>query len=162
MEASPLEPLAAAVLHVPAPERALVVGCDDGGAALFLAREFPSARIRGVDRSAERVREAQAKVGLDPEGRLAFKQAGRRSLPYPDEFFDLLAQTGGRLPPAETARVLRPGGFFIHALLRPPRFAAGPRRQLLEWRLAQHYFEPRQADRAGDGNFFVARLDRTR
>ncbi|HWA53060.1 MAG TPA: class I SAM-dependent methyltransferase [Solirubrobacterales bacterium] len=162
MEASPLEPLAAAVLHVPAPERALVVGCDDGGAALFLAREFPGARVRGVDRSPDRIREAQAKVGLDPEGRVAFKQAGRRSLPYPDEFFDLIAQTGGPLLPAETARVLRPGGFFIHALLRPPRFAPAPRRRLLEWRLAQHYFEPRQEGEAGDGNFFVARLDRNR
>jgi len=162
VEASPLEPLAAAVLHVPAPERALVVGCDDGGSAFFLAREFPAARVRGVDRSPDCVRQAQAKVGLDPEGRVAFKRAGRRSLPYPDEFFDLVAQTGGRLLPAETARVLRPGGHFIHALLRPPQFAAGARRRLLEWRLAQHYFEPRQADRAGDGNFFVARLDRTR
>lgn len=162
MEASPLEPLAAAVLHVPVPERALVVGCDDGGAAFFLAREFPGARVRGVDRSPDRVREAQAKVGLDPEGRVAFKQAGRRSLSYPDEFFDLVAQTGGRVLAAETARVLRPGGFFIHALLQPPRFAAEARRRLLEWRLAQRYFEPWQADRAGDGNFFVARLDRTR
>jgi SAM-dependent methyltransferase len=162
VEASPLEPLAAAVLHVPAPERALVVGCDDGGAAFFLAREFPGARVRGVDRSPDRVREAQAKVGLDPEGRVAFKQAGRRSLPYPDEFFDLVAQTGGHVMAAETARVLRPGGFFIHALLQPPRFAAETRRHMLEWRLAQRYFEPWQADRAGDGNFFVARLDLTR
>jgi SAM-dependent methyltransferase len=157
-----LEPLAAAVLHVPAPERALVVGCGDGGAAFFLAREFPGARVRGVDRSPECVREAQAKVGLDPEGRVAFKQAKGRSLPYPDEFFDLIAQTRGPVLPAETARVLRPGGFFIHALLRPARFAVGTSRRLLEWRLAQHYFEPRQADRAGDGNFFVARLDRAR
>jgi len=139
-----------------------VIGCGDGEAALFLAREFPGARIRGVDRSPECVRAARAKVGLDPEGRVAFKQAGRRSLPYPDEFFDLVAQGGGRVLAAETARVLRPGGFFIHALLQPPRFAAEARRRLLEWRLAQHYFEPRQWDRAGDGNFFVARLDRAR
>lgn len=150
------------MLHVPVPERALVIGCGDGGAALFLAREFPGARVRGVDRSPECVREAQSKVGLDPEGRVAFKQSGRRSLPYPDEFFDLIAQTGGRVLPAETARVLRPGGFFIHAPLQPSRFAVEARRHLLEWRLAQHYFEPRQAERAGDGNFFVARLDRAR
>lgn len=162
METSPLEPLAAAVLHVPAPERALVVGCDDGGPALFLAREFPGARVRGVDRSPDRVREAQAKLGLDPEGRVAFKQAGRRALPYPDEFFDLVAHTAGHVLPAETARVLRPGGYFIHAPLRPAQSAAGVRRRLLEWRLAQHYFEPREAGRAGDGNFFVARLDRAR
>jgi ubiquinone/menaquinone biosynthesis C-methylase UbiE len=160
VEASPLEPLAAAVLHVPVPERALVVGCGDGGPALFLAREFPGARVRGVDRSPDRIREAQAKVGLDPEGRVAFKQAERRSLPYPDEFFDLVAQAGGPVLPAETARVLRPGGYFIHAPLQAPRFTAGGR--LLQWRLARHRFEPRGAGPAGDGNFFVASLRRTR
>lgn len=162
VEASPLEPLAAAVLHVPVPERALVVGCGDGGPALFLAREFPGARVRGVDRSPDRIREAQAKVGLDPEGRVAFKRAERRSLPYPDEFFDLIAQADGPVLPAETARVLRPGGYFIHAPLQAPRFAAGAQGRLLRWRLARHDFGPRNEGPAGDGNFFVARLDRTR
>jgi ubiquinone/menaquinone biosynthesis C-methylase UbiE len=162
VDATPLIPLAAAVLHVPAPERALVIGCGDGEPALFLAREFPSARVRAVDRSARRVREAQARVGLDPEGRVAFKQAGSRSLPYPDEFFDLIAQVDGRAPAGEVARVLRPGGHFIHAPARPPRLATGLRGHLLEWRLAQHYFEVRQTGSAGDGNFLVARLDRGR
>lgn len=162
MDASPLTPLAAAVLHVPVPERALLVGCGDGEPVFFLAREFPTSRVRGVDRSGERVRRAQARLGLDPEGRVAFKQTRGRSLPYPDEFFDLIAQVDGRVPASELARVLRPGGYFIHAPVRVPRVAAVPRRHLLEWRLAQHYFEPRQAGRAGDGNFFVARLDRDR
>lgn len=162
MDAPPLTPLAAAVLLVPAPERALLIGCGEGDPAFFLAREFPGARVRGTDRSPERIRGAQAKVGLDPEGRVAFKRAKPSSLPYPDEFFDLVAQVDGRAAPAEAARVLRPGGHFVHVRLRSPRRAAGARQRLLEWRLAQHYFEPLQAGSAGDGNFLVVRLDRER
>lgn len=153
-------PLAAAVLHVPRPERALLIGCGDGDPAFFLAREFPAARIRAVDRSPEHVRQAQARIGLDPEGRVAFKQAGPRSLPYPDEFFDLVVQVRGRVATAEPARVLRPSGWFVHAPARAPRFAPKAHGRLLEWRLAQHYFEVRKTGRAGDGNFLVARLER--
>lgn len=153
-------PLAAAVLLVPPPERALLIGCGEGEPAFFLAREFPGARVRAVDRSAQRVRAAQARIGLDPEGRVAFKQARRRSLPYPDEFFDLVARVEGGVAPAELARILRPNGYFIHAPDHAPRFAASALERLLEWRLAQHYFEIRQSGEAGDGNFLVARLER--
>lgn len=162
MDASPLEPLAAAVLHVPAPERALLIGCGEGEPALFLAREFPAARVRGVDGSEELVRRARARLGLDPEGRLAFKRAKASSLPYPDEFFGLVAQVGGRAAPAEAARVLRPGGHFIHAPAHSPRFATEARQRLLEWRLAQHYLTVQRTGNAGDGNFTVARFDRDR
>lgn len=159
MDASPLEPLAAAVLHVPVPERALLIGCGEGEPALFLAREFPAARVRGVDRSGDRVGRALAKVGLDPEGRLAFKQAKASSLPYPDEFFDLVAQVGGRAAPAEAARVLRPEGHFIYAPARSPRVATDLRQRLLQWRLAQHYFSAQRTGSTADGNFLVARFD---
>ena len=64
---------------------------------LFLAREFPAARVRGVDSSEESIREAVARVGLDPEGRVAFKRGSRRSLPYPDDLFDLVADADQRL-----------------------------------------------------------------
>ena len=78
MHAPPLTPLAAAVLHVPVPERALVIGCGDGEAVLFLAREFPAARIRGVDPSEPLVREASTRVGLDPRlGRGSRQKKGR-------------------------------------------------------------------------------------
>ena len=59
----------------PAPERALDIGTGTGEAALFLAREFPRASVRGIDISEEMIREAQAKVGLDPDGRIAFRVA---------------------------------------------------------------------------------------
>ena len=72
------------------------------------------------------IREAVARVGLDPEGRVAFKRGDPRSLPYPDGFFDLVAQTGGGLHLGEIARVLRPAGHL--ALVGEWRW--------LEWRLA--------------------------
>jgi trans-aconitate methyltransferase len=53
MPAPPLTPLAAAVLEVGAPESVLEVQCGEGDGALFLAREFPRARVRGVDSSAD-------------------------------------------------------------------------------------------------------------
>ena len=104
-----LAPLAAAVLHVsPAPERILDVGCGTGDGTLFLAREFPQARVRGVDLSEEMIHAAVAKVGLDPEGRIAFKVGDASSLPYADDSFDLITQLN--MPPffAELARVCGP------------------------------------------------------
>lgn len=157
-----LTPLAAAVLCVPAPERALLIGCGDGEPALFLTREFPSARVRGTDPSAELVRQAQAKVGLDPEGRVAFKQARPASLPYPDDFFDLVAQVGGRAASGEAARVLRSGGHFILAPRGIPGFVGGIRERLLRRRLVRRGFVIECAQPVDDGNFFVARLDDAR
>jgi SAM-dependent methyltransferase len=156
--APPLTPLAAAALEVPVPERALVVECGDGDAVLFLAREFPAARVRGADSSAALVRAASARVGLDPEGRVAFKQGKPGRLPYPDGFFDLVAQAHGRAAPAEIARVLRPGGHLVLANLRPPGPLASAREALLRRRLARLGFVTVHEAEAGNGNFTVARL----
>ena len=126
-----LTPLAAAVLAVrPEPERVLEVGCGEGDATLFLAREFLRARVRGVDPSAEAVRAASARIGLDPEGRVAFKRGSARRLPHPDGNFDLVVQRSGRLHPGELARVLRPGGWLIAGAR--PRFRALQRRGFVE------------------------------
>lgn len=162
MDTPSLTPLAAAVLHVPAPERALLIGCGDGEPALFLTREFPTARVRGTDPSAARVYRAQARVGLDPEGRVAFKQAKPGALPYPDDFFDLVAHADGRVAPAEAARVLRDGGHLILVARERPRPAAAVRERLLTRRLARQGFLVERSQRIGDGNFFVARLDGAR
>jgi SAM-dependent methyltransferase len=143
-----LTALATAALRVPGrPERILEVGCGSGDGVLFLAREFPSARVRGVDTSAEAIREAVARVGLDPEGRVAFKHGGRRSLPYPDAFFDLVVQSGGSLRVSAAARVLRPGG---HLLLIG-------RWRLLERRLSRHGLGPVEAGDAAGAPFLLAR-----
>lgn len=159
MPSSPLlTPLAAAVLHVGDPERILEVECGDGEGALFLAREFPSARVRAVDCSEEAVRRAAGRVGLDPEGRIAFKQGGPKALPFPDDHFDLLAASDARPAAEEAARVLRPGGFLVLAEARRRGAPTGIGGRLLKWRLARLGFEPIWAQPAGDGSFSVLRL----
>ncbi len=149
MPSPSLTALAAAVLHLPEkPERVLEIGCGRGDGVFFLAREFPAARVRGVDASAGAIRAAVSRVGLDPEGRVAFKEGSSRALPYPDEFFDLVAQAGGRLRPGEIARVLRPGGHLV--------LVGGWR--LLDWRLGGHRFDPVEIGELDGERFHVVRL----
>jgi ubiquinone/menaquinone biosynthesis C-methylase UbiE len=152
----PLTPLASAALRVPAPERALEVECGDGDGVLFLAREFPAARVRGVDRSPEAVRRAVARVGLDPEGRVAFKHGKPRSLPYPDDMFDLVAQTRGSLHPKEVVRVLRAGGHLIY--VESPRWPLRPRPRNLRRGLERLGFEQAEIGEADGCSYFVGRL----
>ena len=153
-----LAPLGAALLHVkPAPERALEVGTGTGAGALLLAREFPQASVRGVDVSEEMVGAAKAKVGLDPEGRVAFRVADAADLPYEDDSFDLVAHLN--MPPfaAEVARVLRPGG---HAIVASSWGAATPfytPNRTLDWTFAKHGIDPLSTGKAGDGTFWIGR-----
>lgn len=135
MPDSALTRLATAVLDVPVPERALVCGCGDGEPVLFLAREFPSARVRGTDTSTEVVRAASARVGLDPEGRVAFKQAAPRRLPFPDQFFDLVVVFEGRPAPSEVTRVMRPEAHLILASCPPAGWLGSIRQRLWQRRL---------------------------
>lgn len=159
MPTPPLTPLAAAVLQVvPAPERVLEIECGDGEATLFLAREFPTARVRGIDPSPELIHAATRRVGLDPEGRVAFKQGRSSSLPYPDAFFDLVVLVDGRPAVAEIARVLRLGGWLILVESARREGRGGLGGWLARRRLTRHRFEPVAAEPAGDGSFSVTRL----
>ncbi len=153
-----LAPLAAALLHVkPAPERALDVGTGTGEGVLLIAREFPQARVRGVDFSEEMIRGAKAKVGLDPEGRVAFRVADAADLPYEDDSFDLVAHLN--MPPftREVARVLRPGGQVIVASSWGSATPFYTSKATLEWGFAKHGIEPAGDGEAGDGTFWVGR-----
>jgi SAM-dependent methyltransferase len=154
----PLTPLAAAVLHVGGPERVLQVGSGNGEAALFLAREFPTARVRGIDADPKAVAAATARVGLDPEGRVAFKVGGPRRLPYPEDHFDLVAAVDARPSPAEVARVLRPGGHLILAATQGAATGHGVTGWLLARGLRSRGFEEVAAAEAGSGSFAVLRL----
>jgi ubiquinone/menaquinone biosynthesis C-methylase UbiE len=154
----PLTPLAAAALRVGAPERILQVACGDGDGALFLAREFPTARVRGIDADPDLVAVASRRVGLDPEGRVAFKLGGPRRILYPDDNFDLVAVLDARPAPAELARVLRRGGHLILAATDGEAGGSGPLGWLLERGLSRRGFEAVAAERAGAGSFSVARL----
>ncbi|HET9197496.1 MAG TPA: class I SAM-dependent methyltransferase [Solirubrobacterales bacterium] len=153
-----LTPLAAAVLHVGSPERILQIECGEGEGALFLAREFPSARVRGVDSSAAAIHAAAARVGLDPEGRIAFKRGTPREIPYPDAHFDLVAALDAGPSASEAARILRPGGFLALASAHGRKPLPGPRGALLRRRLGRRGFEPIWEEPAGDGSFLVCRL----
>jgi len=159
MPAPSLTPLAAALLRVPAPERALVLGSDVADAALLLAREFPSARVRGASRSQAAVREAVERLGLDPEGRVAFKSFAGRRLPYPDYFFDLVVVLDAR--PASTAieRAMRPGGQLVFVRTRSAACALGRLRDaILLRRLRRRGLAEVERAEAGDGNFAIVRL----
>ena len=153
-----LAPLAAALLHVrPAPERALEIGTGTGTGALLISREFPQASVRGVDLSDEMIRGAKTKVGLDPEGRIAFRVADAAALPYEDESFDLVAHLN--MPPftREVARVLRPDGQVIVASSwgsATPFYTPG---SVLDWGFAKTGIEPAGAGEAGHGTFWVGR-----
>jgi ubiquinone/menaquinone biosynthesis C-methylase UbiE len=158
MPTPPLTPLATAVLEVGEPERVLQVQCGDGEGALFLAREFPRARVRGVDRSERAIRGATGRVGLDPEGRVAFKVGRPGDLPFPDDHFDLVALLDAEPSAREVARVLRPGGFLVLAYSRRSRAPRGLRRRVLRGRLGGAGIEPVAGGPAGDGSFSVGRL----
>jgi SAM-dependent methyltransferase len=153
----PLTPLAAAVLHVGRPERVLQIGSGDGEAALFLAREFPTARVRGIDADPEAVAAATRRVGLNPEGRVAFKAGGPRRLPYPEDHFDLVAALDARPSPAEVARVLRPGGHLILAATHGGASGHGLSGWLLSRGLRARGFAEIVAEEAGSGSFVVLR-----
>jgi SAM-dependent methyltransferase len=156
----PLTPLAAAALHVGAPERILQVACGDGEGALFLAREFPTARVRGIDADPEAIAAASRRVGLDPEGRVAFKAGGPRRIPYPEDNFDLVAVLDARPAPGELTRVMRPGGHLILAATRGEATGGGLLGGLFARRLRARGFETVAAEPAGTGSFSVARLAR--
>ncbi len=109
-----LAPLAAGVLDLEKPpESILDVGCGTGAATLFLAREFPRARVRGIDISPAMIIRAGAKIGLDPEARVAFREGDSSRLPWPDRSFDLVTAVNMPLFFKEINRVLRPGGSVI-------------------------------------------------
>jgi SAM-dependent methyltransferase len=153
-----LGPLASALLHVrPEPERALDIGTGLGDGALLIAREFPHARVRGVDLSEEMVRRAQARIGLDPEGRVAFKVADAADLPFEDDSFDLVAQLN--VPPffSEIARVLRPGGFVVIAASFGPSTPFYTPESVLRRGFRKRGLEQVESGEAGHGSYFVAR-----
>jgi demethylmenaquinone methyltransferase/2-methoxy-6-polyprenyl-1,4-benzoquinol methylase len=156
-----LAPLAAALLHVtPAPERALDVGAGTGEGSLLLAREFPQANVRGIDFSEEMVRAAGDKVGLDPEGRVAFRVADAADLPYDDESFDLVVHLN--MPPfaAEVARVLRPGGQVVVASSWGEATPFYTPKAVLDWSFAKRGVEVDAVGEALSGTYWVGRRQR--
>jgi ubiquinone/menaquinone biosynthesis C-methylase UbiE len=154
-----LAAIAAGLMYVrPEPERALDIGTGTGAAALLIAREFPRARVRGVDISEEMVRRATERTGLDPEGRIAFRVGDASQLPWDDESFDLVAQLN--MPPffKEISRVLRPGGHAVVASSWGRRTPFWTPDKVLRKGFKRHGMKRVESGGAGAGTFFVARL----
>lgn len=155
-----LAPLATAVLELPVePERILEIGCGTGEGSLFLAREFPRATVRGVDISAEMIRRATRKIGLDPDARVAFRVGDAASLPWASGSFDLVVQINMPVFFAETSRVLRPGGSVIvtsSLAERTPFFTSD---SLLQRGFSKVGVSTLDSGRAGDGTWFVGRKE---
>jgi len=157
-----LAPLAAAVLEVPQkPERVLDIGCGTGAATLFLAREFPQARIRGVDLSPRMIAEANSKIGLDPEARVAFRVGDASKLPYPDENFDLVCQTNMPIFFAEINRVIRPGGTVIIASSLGQNTPFSTPDKVVRSKFAKLGVSEVKTGEAAEGTYFVGRKEVT-
>lgn len=153
-----LAALARAVLEVKSePERILDIAAGTGEGTLFLAREYPRARVRGIDISDEMVKVAKSKTGLDPEGRIAFKVADASDLPYEENSFDLVTQTNAPVFAAELARVLRPDGYLIVASSRGERTPFHTGHAALARVLRRRGFEVSAQGVAGAGTYLVAR-----
>jgi len=153
-----LAPLAVAVTKIDRrPERALDIGTGTGVAALFVAREFPYASVRGVDVSEEMIRRAKAKVGLDPDGRVAFQVADSSSLPYGEGDFDLVTLLN--TPPffAEVSRVLRHSGHVIVAASAGERTPFYTPDSVLGRGFSRHGMTTVKTGRIGRGSYYVAR-----
>jgi ubiquinone/menaquinone biosynthesis C-methylase UbiE len=153
-----LAALAAAVVHVkPLPERILDVGTGTGEGALFLAREFPAASVRGVDLSEEMVRVAQGKIGLDPSGRVAFRAVDAAELPYEEASFDLVTLLN--VPPffGEIARVLRPGGYVVVAASHGPATPFYTPHSVLERGFRRHGVGRLLEGAAANGSYWIGR-----
>lgn len=152
--------LATALLHVtPAPERVLDLGTGTGEAALLSAREFPLASVRGIDLSEEMIAVAKSKVGLDPDGRVAFKVGDAAEIPWPEDSFDLVTQVNVPAFFSEIARVLRPGGSVIVASSRGSGTPFYTPHKVLAWRFAQLGIVEHVSGEAGLGDYWVGRFE---
>ena len=109
------------------PEKIVDLGCTVGHSTLPFAEMFPDAEVHGVDVGEATLRYAHARaegMGLKAH----FTQQDAASMNYEDNSFDLvvshilLHETSGKAIRdvfKECYRILKPGGFMIHADLPP-------------------------------------------
>ena len=110
-----------------APKRILDMGCTVGHSTLPFKEIFPDAEVWGIDVTQPLVRYAHARsavLGHD----VNFAQMNAEETGFEDESFDLIVshillhETSGKAMPKifkECHRLLKPGGYMIHADLPP-------------------------------------------
>ena len=109
-------PYEAALKRVePPPKRALDLGTGTGGAALAIARQFPSTEIVGADLAERMIEQARRNLTDDLSDRVRFEVADASKLPYGDASFDLVGLSNMIPFFGELDRVLVPAGFLIFA-----------------------------------------------
>jgi ubiquinone/menaquinone biosynthesis C-methylase UbiE len=146
-------PVMVRALGLPTGGRVLEVGCGRGVALPALGRLLRPVRLAGLDRDAGLLEEAR--VRAEDAGIAAELIPGDvRRMPFPDASFDLVVDFGtcyhiarAAEALAEIARVLAPGGLFVHEtpvsqLLAHPVRSFGRR---MPWRSAQAFERHRTA-----------------
>ncbi|MBO3759340.1 class I SAM-dependent methyltransferase [Ciceribacter sp. L1K22] len=104
--------------------RVLEIGSGRGGGSRYVARYYSPAAVTGLDYSPETVRRAR-KLNADVPV-LSFTTGDAENLPFPDGSFDIVVNIEsshcyGDVPAfaREVSRVLKPGGWFTFADMRP-------------------------------------------
>jgi ubiquinone/menaquinone biosynthesis C-methylase UbiE len=146
-------PLLVRALGLPKRVRVLEVGCGRGIALVPLARLLEPVRLTGLDIEPAFLAEAQGR--LDRAGVKAELIPGDvRALPFPDAAFDLVIDFGtcyhiarGEVALREVARVLAPGGLFVHETPLS-QFLSHPVRSFgrtIPWHREPRFGRPRRA-----------------
>jgi ubiquinone/menaquinone biosynthesis C-methylase UbiE len=105
-------------------KRVLEVGSGRGGGSRYIARYYAPASVTGMDYSPETVRRARHLNSDTPT--LSFENGDAERMPFPDGSFDIVVNIEsshcyGDVPAfaREVSRVLKPGGWFTFADMRP-------------------------------------------
>jgi ubiquinone/menaquinone biosynthesis C-methylase UbiE len=122
---------------LPPEPRCLEIGCGQGAVTRLLVERY-GARVVASDFDPAQVALAQERLA-DLDKRVEFRVADARAMPFDDAQFDGVFSFyvlhhipgGWRQVAVETARVLRPGGWFVFTDLVPPPRAGRLVRRLL-------------------------------
>jgi len=113
-------PLMIRVLGLPTQGRVLEIGCGRGVALPVLRRLLQPSRLVGLDPNVGFLEEARLRVA-DAGAAAELVPGDVRRMPFPDAAFDLVVDFGTcyhiarpEAALAEIARVLAPGGLFVH------------------------------------------------
>jgi ubiquinone/menaquinone biosynthesis C-methylase UbiE len=153
-----LAALAAAVTRLEAPPaRVLDLGTGTGAGALWLAQEFPDARVTGLDISEPMIEQAKAKVPNELAGRVEFQVGDAERLPFSDGSVDLVAQISVPVFFDEVARVLAPRGYVVVVSSLGPKTPFHTPERTLRKGFRRRGIETVATGAEGSGTFFLGR-----